>query len=72
MQKLPELLATLQDANQQESWAVQQARLTGVALAQALAHPDVQDGSLRHCPTNIVIGEGGLRDPRCMSACSGQ
>ena len=23
----------------------------------------VQDGSLRHCLTNIVIGEGGLRDP---------
>lgn len=21
-----------------------------------------QDGSLRHCATNIVIGEGGLRD----------
>ncbi|CAE7670596.1 MKK3 [Symbiodinium pilosum] len=33
-----------QDANQLESWAVQ------------------QDGSLRHGPTNIVIGEGGLRD----------
>ncbi|CAE7235629.1 MKK3 [Symbiodinium microadriaticum] len=41
---LPQLDSIGQDADQPESWAVQ------------------QDGSLRHCLTNIVIGEGGLRD----------
>ena len=47
----------------QESWAVQQDAALDRSL-KALSGLALEDGSLRHCATNIVIGEGGLRDRR--------